>query len=108
MSDVAKIFIAVAVLVVCALVLGVVIALVSTKFKVKEDNRIKEVTKLLPGANCGGCGYPGCSGLASALVSKEVNKVSACKVIKQDKAQAVIDYLANTEGPDGQTIKVTY
>jgi len=39
------------------------------KFAVKEDPRIDEVQELLPLANCGGCGYPGCRGFAEALVN---------------------------------------
>ena len=34
----------------------------------KEDPRVGQVIEVLPGANCGGCGYPGCSGMADALV----------------------------------------
>lgn len=51
------------------LVLAAVLYVVAQKFKVQEDPRIDEIVALLPGANCGGCGYPGCRGLASALVS---------------------------------------
>lgn len=51
-----------------ALISSVVLYLVSKKFAVNEDPRIGIVTELLPGANCGGCGFPGCSGMASALV----------------------------------------
>jgi len=32
----------------------------SKKFEVYEDPRIAQVQEVLPGANCGGCGYPGC------------------------------------------------
>ena len=56
-------------------VVGVVAALilyfVAQKFKVEEDPRIDDVEKMLPGANCGGCGFPGCRGLACALVEQE-------------------------------------
>ncbi|MBQ7389403.1 MAG: Fe-S cluster domain-containing protein [Paludibacteraceae bacterium] len=38
------------------------------KFKVEEDARIDEIEAVLPGANCGGCGYPGCRGFADACV----------------------------------------
>ena len=51
-----------------ALVSSLVLYVVSKKFAVEEDPRIGQVTELLPGANCGGCGYPGCSGMAEALV----------------------------------------
>ncbi len=47
---------------------AIVLFFVAKKFKVDEDPRIEEVMDLLPGANCGGCGYPGCSGFAVALV----------------------------------------
>lgn len=62
------ILIAVAVLGGIALVSAVVLYVCSKKFAVYEDPRLGQVTELLPGANCGGCGYPGCSGMASALV----------------------------------------
>ena len=40
----------------------------SKKFEVYEDPRIAQVQEVLPGANCGGCGYPGCAGFAGACV----------------------------------------
>ena len=45
-----------------------VLYVISKKFAVHEDPRIGQVAELLPGANCGGCGFPGCSGMADALV----------------------------------------
>jgi RnfABCDGE-type electron transport complex B subunit len=47
---------------------AVVLFIIAKKFKVEEDPRIDVVAELLPGANCGGCGYPGCRGLAEVLV----------------------------------------
>ncbi len=63
-------YILIAVLVLCgiALVSSVVLYVCSKKFAVHEDPRIGQVTSLLPGANCGGCGYPGCAGMAGAMV----------------------------------------
>lgn len=52
-----------------ALISSVVLYLVSKKFAVDEDPRIGTVSELLPGANCGGCGFAGCSGMACALVA---------------------------------------
>ena len=40
----------------------------SRKFAVHEDERIGQVSAVLPQANCGGCGYPGCAGFAGACV----------------------------------------
>ena len=51
-----------------ALIAAVILYVCSKKFAVKEDPRIAQVSAILPGANCGGCGFPGCSGMADALV----------------------------------------
>ncbi|MDD4848783.1 MAG: RnfABCDGE type electron transport complex subunit B, partial [Bacteroidales bacterium] len=60
-------------IILCAL--GVIFALilyfVAQKFKVVEDPRIDEVVSLLPGANCGGCGFAGCRALAEFMVKNE-------------------------------------
>ncbi len=62
------ILIAVIVLGAIGLIAALVLFLLSKKFAVKEDPRIGEILEVLPGANCGGCGFPGCGGLASACV----------------------------------------
>ncbi|UKK49300.1 Fe-S cluster domain-containing protein [Prevotella sp. E9-3] len=62
------ILIAVIVLGAIGLIAALVLFLCSKKFAVYEDPRIAQVGSLLPGANCGGCGFPGCSGMANALV----------------------------------------
>jgi len=48
---------------------AIILYLVAKKFHVQEDPRIDEVEKALPGANCGGCGYPGCRNFAEACVN---------------------------------------
>lgn len=50
------------------LIAAVVLYVASKKFAVFEDPRIGQVAAVLPQANCGGCGYPGCSGFAGACV----------------------------------------
>ena len=50
---------------------AVILYFVAQKFKVEEDTRIDVVTELLPGANCGGCGFPGCRGFAEACVKAD-------------------------------------
>lgn len=86
-------------------VLGLLLAIASQKFKVEEDPRLETVTNLLPGYNCGACGQSGCAGLANALISKETDLI-LCKPIKEDKKEEIIKFLAETPGPDGETIKV--
>ena len=85
--------------------MGLILGIAGKVFYVQVDERTETVTAMLPGYNCGGCGYPGCSGLASALVEKEVAVIS-CKPCKADQKAKIVEYLANTPGPDGTTITV--
>ncbi|MBN2683092.1 MAG: RnfABCDGE type electron transport complex subunit B, partial [Bacteroidales bacterium] len=52
-------------------IMAVILFFIAKKFKVYEDPRIDQVNEVLPGANCGGCGYPGCRGFAEACVKAE-------------------------------------
>ena len=61
-------------------------------FKVKVDEREEKVLAALPGNNCGGCGYPGCSGMAAALADGE-GDVDKCKPSKADAKAAIKQYL---------------
>lgn len=87
---------AVAVLGLIALVASVILYACSKKFAVEEDPRIGLVSEVLPQANCGGCGFPGCSGLAAALVkaadSGSLEGVS-CPVGGQEVMSKVADLL---------------
>lgn len=96
---------AIVMMLVLGAVLGLGLGIVDKYLKVENDERVDTVTSLLPGYNCGGCGFPGCSGMAEALVNKEMDHI-ACKPCKADKKQEIIDYLKNTPGPDGSTIDV--
>jgi len=49
-------------------VLGLGLAIAARKLAVDRDERIGLILEELPGANCGGCGFPGCAGFAAALV----------------------------------------
>jgi Na+-translocating ferredoxin:NAD+ oxidoreductase subunit B len=50
------------------LVFGAGLAYASKKFAVEVDPRIARIREIVPGANCGGCGYPGCDAFAVAVV----------------------------------------
>lgn len=54
---------------VLGLVLGAVIGVVAKMFAVEVDERIERVGELLPGANCGGCGFAGCADFAKGVVT---------------------------------------
>lgn len=59
------------------IVFGAILGFASKIFAVDEDPRVGQVQECLPGANCGGCGYPGCGGLATAIVAGKA-PVNAC------------------------------
>jgi Na+-translocating ferredoxin:NAD+ oxidoreductase RNF subunit RnfB len=60
-------------------VFGIVLAVAAKKFQVEQDPRQDEIVQLLPGANCGACGFPGCSGLAASIVAGDA-PVNGCPV----------------------------
>jgi len=72
---------------------AVVLYFVAQKFKVEEDPRIDEVEKMLPGANCGGCGFPGCRGMADALVKKDDISSLFCPVGGAETMKKAAAYL---------------
>ena len=61
------------------ILLGFFLGVSGEKFKVEVDPREEAIGEALPGNNCGGCGYAGCSGLAAAIVKGEA-PVNGCPV----------------------------
>ena len=61
------------------LAFGAILAYASKKFAVEADDREEKILAVLPGANCGGCGFPGCGGLAAAIAKGEA-PVNGCPV----------------------------
>ncbi len=59
-----------------ALLFAVILAIADIKLRVEVDPKIEEIDGILPQANCGGCGYPGCKNYATAIVNKgeDINK----------------------------------
>lgn len=77
--DVQAIVIATVVVAVVGIVIGIILGVAGEKFKVDVDPREEAVLDALPGNNCGGCGYAGCSGLAAAIAKGEA-EVGSCPV----------------------------
>ena len=84
-----------------ALVLAAVLYVASKKFAVYEDPRIAQVSEVLPQANCGGCGYPGCSGFADACVKAGSLEGKFCPVGGQPVMSQVASILGRTDGCSG-------
>jgi RnfABCDGE-type electron transport complex B subunit len=57
-----------------AVVASLILYFCAQKFAVEEDPRIGQIAAILPQANCGGCGFPGCPGFAAALVKTATEK----------------------------------
>jgi Na+-translocating ferredoxin:NAD+ oxidoreductase RNF subunit RnfB len=74
------ILISMGVLGVTALLAAILLYVVSLFFKVEEDPRIDLVQAVLPGANCGGCGFAGCRNFAEACVKAGGIDGLACPV----------------------------
>lgn len=70
------------------LIFGAGLAYASKKFAVEVDPRITAVRDALPGANCGGCGFPGCDGFASAVVEGNA-PVDGCPVASTEAVEAI-------------------
>ena len=66
--DISNVIASVVVLTVLGAVFGFILAVASKVFEVKKDPREEEILSHLAGANCGGCGYPGCGGCAEAIL----------------------------------------
>ena len=83
----------IAVITLLGLVLAVSIFLVAKKFTVKEDPRIDQVEAVMPGANCGGCGFAGCRAFATACVGADNLDKTFCPVGGNETMKKVADIL---------------
>lgn len=79
------------------LVFGILIAIANAKLAVWEDPRIGVVTAILPGANCGACGLPGCRAFAEQAVAGEI-QVAQCSVATDAIRHQIADYLGVAVG----------
>jgi len=78
-----------------SLFFGALLGFSAKKFAVKTDPKIESIIKFLPGVNCGGCGFPGCSGFAEA-VANETASYRGCPAGGASAANAI----AKTMGID--------
>ena len=103
--NVLGIIIAIAVVGGVGLLIGLLLGFASLKLAVKVDEKEQAVLEALPGNNCGGCGYPGCSGLAAAIAKGEA-AVNQCPVGGEPVGQ-VIAKIMGVEAEAGEK-KVAY
>ncbi len=79
------------------LVFGAGLAFASQKFAVEVDPRAIRILDALPGANCGGCGFPGCAGFANAVVEGNA-PVNGCPVGGADCTAALASIMGLEAG----------
>ncbi|MBO4647712.1 MAG: RnfABCDGE type electron transport complex subunit B [Lentisphaeria bacterium] len=94
-------------LAILGLVLGMLIGYAAKKFAVQTDPRIEKITELLPGANCGGCGYAGCADYARAMVEDGVSP-SGCAVVSEENFQLISQALGQNSGKRERKVAVVY
>ncbi len=74
------------------IILGLGLGIASKKLAIQTDERVSQIREYLPGANCGGCGFPGCDGLAAALAKGQAapGACSACSKENLDKIGTIL------------------
>ena len=78
---------------------AIVLFFISKKFHVEEDPRIEQIVELLPGANCGGCGFAGCKNLAETMIQRGTMEGCTCPSNTKEKNQQIAAILG-TEAAD--------
>ena len=94
---------AVIVMGVLGIVFGVGLAYASGKLEVQVDERVERITELLPGGNCGACGFPACRELAEAVV-KDHYLINNCRACDEDSWLGICNILGIELGRRKQEI----
>ena len=74
------------------LLFGIILSIAYKRFKVYEDPRINAVEEMLPHANCGACGVPGCRAFAELVVNEGTNPAK-CTVSSPEGIEGIANYL---------------
>ena len=101
--------------------LGAILAFASKRFAVEVDPKIDQIHEILPGANCGGCGYAGCAAYAEAVVREGISanlcspggpavtqKIAQLLGIEETSAVRRVAYLHCAGSKDRAKEKYTY
>lgn len=83
---------AVGVLGALGLLFGVVLGVAGKIFEVKVDPKVTKIRELLPGANCGACGFPGCDAMSKAMANGE-KPANGCPVCSAEAVKKISEVL---------------
>lgn len=97
MLAVLNIFLATVIVGVLGLIFGGILAYADKALAVPQDDRIDKIVEVLPGANCGGCGFAGCSNYAESVVSGQ-SGVSGCPVGGDETAAKIAEIMGVEAG----------
>lgn len=75
-----------------AFILSIVLVIVDSKLNIKDNSEI--YLRLLPGYNCGACGFAGCKGMSEAMMT-DINNYKKCRPLRGDKLIEMEEYLKN-------------
>ena len=98
-----SIFIPILTLGLLTLALAGLIAVANKKLYVYEDPRIDQVEDMLPHANCGACGFPGCRPFAEALVAGQILP-GKCSVSSDEGRAAIASFLGVALGAEEKKV----
>lgn len=79
---------------VLALILSLILVIVDTKLNKEDKSEI--YLELLPGYNCGACGYAGCKGMSEAML-EDINNYKKCKPLRGEKLKKLEEYIKNNK-----------
>ncbi len=89
------------------LLIGLAIGLVVKFVAVPSDPLLDQINELMPGANCGACGYPGCAGYAAAMV-KQIAKPGACPAMSAASIASICQLLGVSEEKRERKVAVVF
>jgi len=88
------------------IVCGVLLAVAAKLFEVEVDKKVVEVRNVLPGANCGACGFAGCDAMANAIASGKA-PANGCPVANSEAHKKIADIMGvNAEEADKKVAHV--
>lgn len=98
--DVTGILVACLVVGITGLIMGILLGVAGKAFAVDVNEKEVQVREVLPGSNCGGCGYAGCDAMAEAIAKGDA-PANGCPV----GGEAVAKKVAEIMGTEVSTTK---
>jgi len=89
------------------IVFGILLSVAAKVFAVEVDERVEQINELLPGANCGACGYAGCTNFAEAVCKGEA-EAGGCIPGGKDTSQEICKVLGLESGEQVPQVAIVY